>query len=86
MLQTVFPPSFSYKKLYHGVRLVVRIPETEGKIITVIELTYTTTTTPINSRGNLHMHSISRGFSRGLSSNIQVSSETISYSHSILEM
>ena len=28
--------------------------------------TTTTTTTPINSRKNLHTHSISRGFSRGL--------------------
>ena len=33
---------------------------------TVIEHTRTTTTTPINSRKNLHTHSISRGFSRGL--------------------
>ena len=51
-------------KLYHGVRIVVKSREE----FTVIEHTHTrtTTTTPINSRKNLHTHSISRGFSRGL--------------------
>ena len=32
MLQTVFVIIF-VQELYHGVRLVVRIPETEGKIL-----------------------------------------------------
>ena len=33
MLHTVFVIIFVQRKLYHGVRLVVRIPETEGKIL-----------------------------------------------------
>ena len=33
MLQTVFIIIFIQQELYHGVRLVVRIPETEGKIL-----------------------------------------------------
>ena len=38
MLHTVFIIIFVQHKLYHGVRLVVRIPETD---LTVIELTHT---------------------------------------------
>ena len=33
MLQPVFIIIFVRQELYHGVRLVVRIPETEGKIL-----------------------------------------------------
>ena len=33
MFQPVFVIIFIQQELYHGVRLVVRIPETEGKIL-----------------------------------------------------
>ena len=33
MLHSVFVIIFIQQELYHGVRLVVRIPETEGKIL-----------------------------------------------------
>ena len=33
MLHPVFIITFVQQELYHGVRLVVRIPETEGKIL-----------------------------------------------------
>ena len=67
MLQQVFVIIFVQQELYHGVRLVVRISRNRRENLTVIELTQTTTTTmPVNSRRNLHTHSISRGFSRGL--------------------
>ena len=61
---------------------VVRISRNRENL-TAIEST-TTTTMTVNSGRNVHTHSISRGFSRGLL-NIQTSSKTICYDHSILE-
>ena len=60
---------------------VVRISRNRENL-TVIESTTTTTTTPVNSRRNLHTHSISRGFSRGI---FRLLLRPYSYSHSILE-
>ena len=75
MLHPVFIIIF-IQQLYHGVRLVVKSREE----FTVIELT----------RNNkfkeefTHAQHFKRLFQRTL--NIQTSSETISYDHSILEM
>ena len=65
MLHPVFVIIF-VQQLYHGVRLVVIIPETRENL-TVIELTHNNN----NNAGKFkeeftHTHSISRGFSRGL--------------------
>ena len=67
MLHTVFVIIFVYYKLYHGVRLVVRISRNRRENLTAIELT----------------QHFKRFFERTL--NIQTSSETICYDHSILE-
>ena len=69
MLHTVFVIIFVQYKLYHGVRLVVRISRNRRENLTVIELTDT--------------QHFKRLFERTL--NIQNSSETICYDHSILE-
>ena len=70
-------------KLYHGVRLVVRIPETEGKIL---QWSSSHANNNNNNAGKFKEEFIAfqEAFREDFV-NIQTSSETISYNHSILE-
>ena len=79
MLHPVFVIIF-VQQLYHGVRLVVKSREE----FTVIKLTHNNNNVDKFKEEFTHTQHFKRLFERTL--NIQTSSETISYNHSILEM
>ena len=84
MLHPVFVIIF-VQQLYHGVRLVVRFSRNRRENLTVIELTHN------NNNNNKNAGKFKEEFIAFQEAfredfvNIQTSSETISYDHSILE-